>query len=930
MRTGEIGVGTDDTDSERSGRRAGVVTAFPTALSAETLTADVLTADGEIVTVRPAMGSDRRALAALYGEASAESLRLRFFTQPGSASITTEVDRLCQPESDRRLAVVAEEAGALVGVASCDRTIDLDRRAEFSVFVAEHQRERGIGTLLLEHLGARARAHGITELVGEVLPGNAKMLRVARDLRAHAWSRFDNGVLDVGVGTDVQDDNSQLAADVRERSAERASLRAVLSPTSVAVVGAGRTHGGVGHETLRALRDYGFTGHLYAVNRTGRAVGGIPGFRSVGELPAPVDLLVIAVPADQVADVLVQAGAAGVRGAVILSSGFGEDGAPGRRRQRKILELARAHGIRLIGPNCLGVINTDPQVRLNASFAPSAPSRGGLAVASQSGAVAIAILDNAIRTGCGISSFVSLGNKADVSGNDLIAYWHDDPSTHAVALYLESFGNPRKFARTVRALSRRKPVIAIKSCRSVAVGEAAASPTAAAAARAATMDALFDQAGVVRVENLGELLDAVRLLTDQPLPNGDRLAVVGNVGGLNALAADAAEAHGLQVPSLSPAVRQRLSELVPGSASTDNPVDLGAGVSPAAFAAAAAVVAESGEADALLLVIIGTRANAPSAIIADLGRVVDSHPDLTAAAVLVGDTDDTATLGTRAAPIFTLPERAVVALAHASAYAAWRRRPPGRLPDLSAVNSESARQIAETALADGAGWQTSERTAAILAAYGVPVLATTTVTDESAAVAAAEAAGYPVVLKSADPELMHKNDTGGVALGLADADAVRAAFRSVISAGRPGADALVQRQITAPVELTARVTHDPLFGSIVMLGLGGVQTDLLGDHALRLVPMTDLDADRMWRSLRAAPLLTGFRGADPVDTAALDDLLLRLGRLAEELPEVAELDLNPVLAGPDGVIAVDARLRLAPVGAEPDPTLRRLRPADPS
>jgi acyl-CoA synthetase (NDP forming) len=343
---------------------------------------------------------------------------------------------------------------------------------------------------------------------------------------------------------------------------------------------------------------------------------------------------------------LAEAGTAGVRGAIVLSSGFGEDGAPGRRRQREILQLARAHGIRLIGPNCLGVINTDPRIRLNASFAPAAPSRGGLAVASQSGAVGIAILADAISTGCGISSFVSLGNKADVSGNDLIAYWHDDPSTHAVALHLESFGNPRKFARTVRALALRKPVLAITSGRRRAGRRARAG--AAAAARAAAVGALFDQAGVVRADSLGELLDTARLLTDQPLPAGDRVAVVGNARGLNMLAADAAEAHGLRVPPLSPAVRQRLAELVPDSAGDDNPLDLGAGVSPAAFAAAAAVVAESGEADALLLVIIGTRANAPSAILANLGRVVDSHPDLTAAVVLVGDAA-TATVGRRGA-----------------------------------------------------------------------------------------------------------------------------------------------------------------------------------------------------------------------------------------------------------------------------------------
>jgi acyl-CoA synthetase (NDP forming)/GNAT superfamily N-acetyltransferase len=888
--------------------------------------ADALTSDGRIVTIRPGRDSDRSAIAAMYGQASPASLRLRFFGTPSAATLAGEVDRVCRPNNERHLALLAVEAGSVVGVASCERSGAEDRRAELALFVAEDHRSRGIGTLLLEHLAAAAHAQGISEFTGEILPDNTRMLRVARDLTPHAHTRYGFGVVDLGFDPG-DDDETQLAVDLRDRSAERASLHALLHPSSVAVVGAGRRSRSVGRETLRALREYSFTGRLLAVNRNGLAVDGVHAYRSVAELPGPVDLLVIAVPADDVAGVLAQAGVAGVRGAVVLSSGFGEDDAAGRQRQRDLVRVARAHDIRLVGPNCLGVVNTDPQVRLNASFAPAAPPSGGLAVASQSGAVGIALLDNAIRTGCGISSFVSLGNKADVSGNDLIAYWFDDPSAHAVALYLESFGNPRKFARIVRALSRRKPVLAIKSGRSGAGQRAGASHTAAAAVPAATVDALFAQAGVIRANDLGELLDAARLLTDQPLPAGKRVAIVGNAGGLNVLAADAAEAHGLLVPTLSRSLRHHLAELAP-AASSDNPLDLGAGASPAAFAAVAAAVADSGEADALVLPVIGTRANAPTAILAELSRVIDDHPDLATAVVLVGGAEDLPKVGRRGAPVFSLPERALAALAHAASYAAWRREPLGRRPQLTEVNPEKARRLISTALEHGRSWQPNRTTAGILAAYGVPVLDTAAVADEDSAVAAAMVAGYPVVLKSGDPDLVHKSDTGGVRLDVSDASEVREAFRAVTAASRPGTGALVQRQITAPVELVAGLVHDPLFGSLVMLGLGGVHTDLLGDRTLRLLPLTDLDAGRMWRSLRAAPLLTGYRGAQPVDTAALEDLLLRLGRLAEDLPEVAELDLNPVLAGPDGVVAVDAKLRLAPVGPEPDPTLRRLRPVD--
>ncbi|BCJ49353.1 GNAT family N-acetyltransferase [Actinoplanes sp. NBRC 14428] len=884
--------------------------------------ADALTSDGRIVTIRPVHGGDRRALAALFGAASEESLRLRFFAAPSSAAISAEIDRLCRHRDDRHLVVAAAEAGHIVGVASAERTDDTARRAEFAVFVAEPARGRGIGTLLLEHLAVRARALGITELVGEVLPVNTGMLRVAHDLSARVWSRFGDGVVDVGLATG--DDESAVAAiDARDRCAERASLAALLTPASVAVAGAGHHRGSVGHETLRALREYGFTGRLYAVNRHATPIDGIPVARSLRDLPAPVDLVVIAVPAEEVAGVLRDAAAAGARAAVVLSSGFGEAGPEGERRQRELLGIARAHGIRLVGPNCLGVLNTDPRVRLNAAFAPAPPPAGGLAIASQSGAVGIALLDNALRTGCGVSTFVSLGNKADVSGNDLIAYWYDDPATRAVALYLESFGNPRKFARTVRALARRKPVLAIKSVRSRAGQRAGASHTAAAAAPAATVDALFAQAGVVRTDDLGELLDAARMLTGQPLPGGDRLAIVGNAGGLNVLAADAAEARGLRVPALSPAVRGTLA----GCASSDNPVDLGASATPAAFAEAAESVARSGEADALLLVIVATRANAPAAILSALGPVVDGCPDLPVAAVLVGRGDEAPVLGTRGAPVFALPERAVAALAHASTYAAWRRQPLGSRPDLGIVDVERARELIAGALADGGGWLPYPRVAGLLHCYGIEILPAERVRTGAAAMAAAERLGYPVVLKSADPALVHKSDTGAVRLGLTGAAAVRDAFDAVVAAGAPGAGALVQRQVSAPVELVAGIAHDPSFGSVLLLGLGGVRTDLLGDRSLRLVPLTDLDARRMWQDLRSAPLLTGYRGGPAADTAALEDLLLRLGRLAENHPEVAELDLNPVLAGPDGVVAVDAKLRLVPAGAEPDPALRRLRAA---
>lgn len=500
-----------------------------------------------------------------------------------------------------------------------------------------------------------------------------------------------------------------------------------------------------------------------------------------------------------------------------------------------------------MGPNCLGVINTDPAVRLDASLTPRPPHPGGLAVASQSGAIGATILDHASRSGCGISSFVSLGNKADVSGNDLIAYWYEDPATTAVALYLESFGNPRKFARIARALARRKPVLAVFSGGSTAGRRAGVAHTAAAGASHATVDVLFAQAGVVRAGDLGELIDAARILTDQPLPRGDRLAIVGTAGGANVLAADAADREGLTLPA-------RVAD-------RDNPLDLGPEVSPEALSEAVSALAASGEVDAVLAVVAATRANDPTALTGAVAAVADCHPDLPMAVVALG-APVAAALGERQVPVYDLPERAVRAFGHAARYAAWRREPLGSRPPLTNVDEGAGRVLVRSALSEGDGWQPPDRVAAILSCYGIPL---------------------PT---------------------------------HVEEPGQPGTDM---------VELIAGITHDALFGSLVMVGLGGPYADLVGDRAFRLVPVTDLDAGRMWRSLRAAPLLTGDRHRSGADIAGLEDLLLRLGRLAEDLPEVAQLDLDPVVVGPDGIAVGGARLKLIPAGEEPDPTLRRLR-----
>jgi acyl-CoA synthetase (NDP forming) len=703
-------------------------------------------------------------------------------------------------------------------------------------------------------------------------------------------------------------------------TAARRSLAPLLAPACVAVVGAGRSPGGIGHTVLRAIAAGGYTGTLYAINPTADEVAGVPAYPTVSAAPTRPDLVVVAVPAERVLAVIEDAVSVRVPAAVILSSGFGETGETGREAQAQLLRTARAGGMRLVGPNCLGILNTDPALRLHATFA-AAAAPGGLAVASQSGAVGISLLDQLVHSGLGVASFVSLGNKVDVSGNDLLAYWYDDPAAHAVALYLESLGNPRRFARIARLVGRRKPVFAVKSGRTVAGSRAGASHTAAAAAPDATVDTLFAQAGVIRCDGLRDLVDAARMLVDQPLPAGSRVAIVGNAGGINVLCADAAEAAGLSLPVLAAQVGATILQAAPAAAAVANPVDLGAAATPPAMTATIRAVAS--EVDAIVVAFGATMANDVTGMVTAIADAVD-EVDLPVAVVLMGIADAPTGLGARRAPVFAVPEDAIRALGHAVRYSRWRATPRGHVPKLTNVDTERARQLVRESLADGAEWLPGNRGAALLACYGIPFTRQAAAATSEAAVAAAVELGFPAVLKTDDPNLVHKSDLGAVQLGLKDTFAVAEAYRQVVAAsGDP--HVVVQTQERPGVEMVAGVVHDPVFGSVLMCGLGGVHTELFRDRTLRLPPITDYDATTMWRSLRSAPLLTGYRGAPPVDTAAWEDLLLRLGRLADELPEVAELDANPVILRPDGLVVVDIKVRLSPAHDEPDSSLRALR-----
>ena len=703
----------------------------------------------------------------------------------------------------------------------------------------------------------------------------------------------------------------------------------LLTPRSVAVIGASRNPDTVGHQVLRNLLTGGFAGPVYPVNPGAEHVASVKAYPTVLDVPGAVDLAVIAVPAAAVLDVVRQCAAKGITGLVVLSAGFGEVGDVAA--QVELRDLARRNGMRLVGPNCVGVVNT--AVGLDATFSPYAASAGRIAMQSQSGALGIAILERSARIGLGVSSFVSVGNKADVSGNDLLQYWEDDPGTDVVLLYLESFGNPHKFARIARRVSRRKPIVAVKSGRSAAGVRAASSHTAAMASPDIAVDALFRQAGVIRVDTLDELFDMALVLGSQPLPRGHRVAIVGNSGGPGILATDACASAGLEVPELSAATQAALRAVVDPIAAVSNPVDLVASATPEVYEEALRIVLADEAVDSTIVICTPTFAASPPRIADVLRRrsAATDKPVLgcflawpSLAPLLRGRHGDRS--GTDV-PAFASPEPAARALARAASYASWRARPPGAVPDLIGFDAARAAAAIDRFLArsPAGGWLPAGELDEVLAAAGVRSVASASATDAAQAARAAAELGFPVALKAAGPTVVHKSDVGGVRLGLTSEDEVTDAYRTMH--GRIGdlmTGATVQQMAAPGVETIVGVVHHELFGALVMFGMGGIATELLGDRSFRILPVTDLDASELVRSLRASPLLFGYRGTRPVAVSALEDLLQRVARLAADVPTLAELDINPLIVSPEGVVAVDARMRVAPTPTGPSPGLRQM------
>ncbi|MEV4751183.1 GNAT family N-acetyltransferase [Streptosporangium sp. NPDC049248] len=862
---------------------------------------DVLLRDGGIAHVRPLRPADREELHELVNRSSERSAYLRFFTS-GRNTAHTYIERITGDRYDGR-ALVAGLHGRLVAVAEY---IPIeDGRADLGILLDDAVHGHGLGTLLLEHIAVDAAEHGVRELVADVLAENRPMIRVLRDLGLKVEQRFDGDTVHVSIAAESTP-RLMAAIEVRDHEAGRASLARVLAPRAVAVIGAGRDEHAVGHKVLRNLIDGGFRGPIYPVNPNASEIAGLTCHPKV---PGGVDLAVVAVPARHVLQVARDCAAAGVAGLVVLTSGFAEAGQ--RAAESELLRVCRTAGMRLIGPNCLGVVNTG--ARLNASFLPHRPVRGRVALMSQSGAVGAALLDR-----LDVSSFVSVGNKADVSGNDLLEYWEDDDDTGVIALYLESFGNPRRFARITRRVGKRKPVLLVKSGRGKAGGRAVRSHTAAAATPDVAVDALTRAAGVIRLDSVPELIDTAKLLAAQPLPRGRRVAIVGNSGGPQAMAADACEVHGLVVPELPPGLLDARA-----AAALGNPVDLTADATAAEIGAAIEALAASPDVDVVLVVYtppFGDGLDATCRAIADAAKTAAKTATKTMLACVVGHDD----LIDGRVPGYAFPEQAVQALAHVVRYAEWRSRPVELVPVPPPADEKTAREIvhAELEARPDGGWLAPADAARLLGCYGATPVKSVDVDGPETAVAAASRIGLPVVLKATGP--VHKSEVGGVRLNLRTPDEVRRAYHDMSAQiGAEMTGAIVQRMLSGGVEIIVGGVNYSMFGPLVMVGMGGVMADLLADRVFRVPPV--IDAIDMINELRCAPVLYGYRGSPPVDVPALADQVVRIGRLLEDLPQVAELDLNPVVVTSGGTATVDARIRLAPAEKPPSPLLRRLR-----
>jgi acetyl coenzyme A synthetase (ADP forming)-like protein len=885
---------------------------------------DVVLRTGRTLHIRPIRPGDTDALLRFYAELSPASLHARFFDMPSperaSAASPANVDYVSE------FGAIAELKDEIVGVAHYFASRHHPDVAEVAFAIADEAQGCGAGTKLLETLVVAARDHGIERFTAEVLADNQRMLDVFLGMGFEVASRTADGATHLSFPIAPTREAEQLAAQ-RSQTAAYASMRPIFAPRSIAVIGASKRPGQLGHEILHNLRASGFHGALYAINPNATEIDSVPSFPSLAALGAAnearrstaeaIELAIIAVPADLVESALDDCIAGGVSAVVVISAGFGETGEEGRRREQKLLEKVRNAGIRMVGPNCMGVLNTDPSVQLHATFAPVYPPSGTVAMSSQSGALGLAVLDYARSLNIGFSTFISVGNKADVSGNDLIQYWAEDPNTDVILLYLESFGNPKKFGEIARRVGKTKPIVAVKAGRSAAGAKAASSHTGALATSDAVVDHLFRQAGIIRTETVEEMFDVAALLANQPLPKGRRVAILTNAGGPGILAADACEANGLQLAQMSDDTTKALRAFLPAAASVGNPIDMIASATADQYRRSLEILLADPSIDAVVVIyipVIPTDA-------ADVAAAITSScnagsPACAPKTILATFMSASGVTSLAPVPAFPFPERAVNALALATRYAEWRARPAGEIVSFDDVDPDALRSIVEGSCARGGGWLHPLEVSAMLRAAGIAAPTNVFVTSSDQAMDAAASLGFPVALKAYGPDLLHKSDVNAVCLNLRYEYSVVVAYEELArTLGKKMTGAIVQPMIAGGVEMMIGATWQPSFGHIIACGAGGTLVELLGDVAFRIHPLTDIDAADLIAGTRISRLLQGFRGTPPSDVATLKSTILRLSALLDICPEIREVDINPLKVLEHGVSALDVRIRVEPITA---------------
>jgi acetate---CoA ligase (ADP-forming) len=874
---------------------------------------DVVLRDGSIVHVRPVHLNDRALLAGFIESLTTETADLRFLRTSKSEEMVKELI----PTSGQ-FALLALRDEKVIGHAIY--TVTSPGKAEHALVVTDAYQGRGLGTILLGQLAQAAIMVGISEFEAHVSPEHAPILRVVSELGFPTILKSEPGSIHVTFPASLLPE-ALARFEQREADAATAAMEKFFYPRGIAVIGASRERGGISGELFRNILEAGFQGPVYPVNAKSDVVQSVVAYRSILDCPGPVDLAFIVVPTQFVLPVVRECAQKGVSALVVISAGFAEVNQTGALLQQKLVEICRESGMRLIGPNCMGIINTDPKVSLNGQFAPFKPISGKIGFLSQSGALGIAIIDYASRLGLGMSTFVSVGNKADISGNDLIQYWESDENTDLILLYLESFGNPRKFTRIARKAGRKKPIIAVKGGRSTAGFRATQSHTGALiAASDVTVDALFRQAGVIRTDTLAEMFDVATLLTTQPVPKGDRVGIITNAGGAGILAADACEALGLQVPELSPEAQASLKSFLSSAAGVRNPVDMVASASPADYGHAIRAVAGDPNIEAIIVNFIPPIAVHPEEIAGEILKVASelkgSIPILSTFMAYHG-VSEILSDGQSRIPSYPFPEAAAGALARAVQYGKWLAKPEGCEPVFPDIRREDAVAIVAQALREGEHWLTSDEIEDLFGCYGIPLVKTLRVETPEGAGQVAEQLGGQIALKADASGLLHKTEAGAVHLALSGRKETKQAAEEMLkkleTAGLKNIGFIIQPMVPSGIEMIVGVTHDPVFGPIMVCGAGGVFVELLKDVAVRITPLTDQVASEMIRSLKTYPLLTGYRGGPRYHVKALEQVVLRVSALVENIPEISELDLNPVIVLPEGkgVSVVDARVRVA-------------------